>query len=59
MNERLPLLEAFYRFDLDERAHIHAIHEAAARHWEKRRPLATMTSRFTQGTGFQTELHAD
>ena len=57
MNERLRLLEAFYRFDLDEHAHIRAIQEAAAGHWEKRRPVAMMTSHSTLGAGFQTEFY--
>jgi DNA-binding CsgD family transcriptional regulator len=57
MNDRLHLLEAFYRFDLDERDHIGAIQEAAASHWEQRRPVAMMTSRSTPRTGFQTEFY--
>lgn len=39
MDARLQLLETIYRFDLDETAHIQAIQEAAARHWQKLGPV--------------------
>jgi DNA-binding CsgD family transcriptional regulator len=43
MDPRLHILEALYRFDLDEPAHMRAIQETAARYWWKRGPVMVVS----------------
>jgi len=59
MDARLQILEAIYRFDLDEMAHGRAIQDAAARHWQKRGPVAFVSGQLACDGKFAVRsLHA-
>lgn len=52
MDARLHVVEALYRYDLDELGHARLIQEAVARHWRSKVPIALVTGRVLPGDKF-------